>query len=92
MRCARPRLLGGDPDGGWREIERALALTSGRFLLHQVLLARVYAVSTGNRELYERLLREVVATPAGALPEQRLANEVARRRARRYLSLTEQLF
>jgi hypothetical protein len=89
---SRSRLIGGDPERGKREIERAIALTGGRFLMHKVLLARVYAVATGNRELFERVLKEVVDTPGTVDPAERLANEIARRRAARYLALTDELF
>jgi len=41
----------------------------------------------GDKAGYEKTLREVVAAPE-ALPEQRLQNAIARRRARRYLSAT----
>ncbi|MBI5480173.1 MAG: hypothetical protein HY906_15005 [Deltaproteobacteria bacterium] len=89
---SRTRLIGGDPDRGRREIERAITLTGGSFLMHKVILARVYAVAMGNRELFERVLREVVATPGTVMPSERLANEIARRRAARYLALAEELF
>jgi hypothetical protein len=89
---SRPRLIGGDPERGRREIERAITLTGGTFLMHKVILARVYAVAMGNRELFERVLREVVATPGTVMPSERLANEIARRRASRYLALAEELF
>jgi hypothetical protein len=89
---SRPRLLGGDPERGRKEIGRAISLTGGKFLMHKVILARVYAVAMGDRELFERVLREVVATPGSVAPADRLANEVARRRAARYLALAEELF
>jgi hypothetical protein len=89
---SRTRLIGGDPERGRREIERAIQLTGGTFLMHKVILARVYAVAMGNRELFERVLRDVVATPGTVMPSERLANEIARRRAARYLALAEELF
>ena len=89
---SRTRLIGGDPERGRREIERAIALTNGTFLMHKVILARVYAVAMGNRELFERVLREVVATPGNVMPSERLPNEIARRRAARYLAMAEELF
>ena len=89
---SRSKLLGGDPERGRREIERAMALTGGTFLMHKLILARVYAVAIGDRELFERVLREVVATPGSVMPAERLANEIARRRAARYLALVDELF
>ncbi|HEY3358264.1 MAG TPA: TRAP transporter TatT component family protein [Polyangia bacterium] len=89
---SRPRMLGGDPARGRREIERAIALSDGRFLLSKLLLARHYAVAVGDRALFEQVLREVAAASPALLPEQRLANEIARRRAERYLGLADELF
>jgi hypothetical protein len=89
---SRGKMLGGDPDRGRREIERAISLTGGKFLMHKVILARVYAVAMGDRELFEKVLREVAATPGSVAPSDRLANEIARRRATRYLALAEELF
>jgi len=37
-------------------------------------------------------LKQVLETPPSVWPEQRLANEVAHRRARRYLSHEKELF
>ena len=92
LMVARPKLLGGEPDRGRAEIERALALSGGKFLMHKILLARIYAVSVGDRALFERILREILATPTTVLPEMRLANEIAHRRAQRYLGLIDELF
>jgi hypothetical protein len=89
---SRSKLIGGDPERGKREIARAMELTGGNFLMHKVILARVYAVAVGDRQLFERVLREVVATAGTVMPSERLANEIARRRAARYLALAEELF
>jgi len=92
LMVARPKILGGDPARGRAEIEHALSISGGKFLMHKVLLARVYAVGVGDRALFERILNGIVATPADVLPQQRLANEIARRRAQRYLALADELF
>ena len=81
-----------DAAGAHAAFERAIALTGGRFLLHKVLFARVHAVATGDRALFEHLLAEVTRTPAPVMPEQRLANELAHRRAARYLKQIDDLF
>ena len=51
----------------------------------RVMYARYYATITLNRELFEQTLKDVLATPASVWPEERLANELAHRRAARYL-------
>lgn len=76
--------LGGDPERGLAHLRRALTLSGGRLLLAKVMIARVYAVTTRDPERFDRELASVIATPASVWPEQRLANELARRKALRY--------
>jgi len=87
-----PPSLGGRPDLSRKSFEQALAAAHGRFLMTDVLYARTYAVQTQDRELFHRLLTQVVEAPADLLPEQRLANAVAQRRAQELLAHEEELF
>jgi hypothetical protein len=71
--------------------ERALAQTERHSLIVQVNMARYYAVRTQDRELYLSLLREVI--DAGNVnPQARLNNEIAKRRAKRYVEEADQRF
>jgi len=90
--ASRSPMLGGYPRRAREAMERAIGLTGGRYLMHRVLLARMYAVPVGDRELFEQELRAVLATPAEIMPAERLANEIAKRRAARYLELAGELF
>ena len=45
-----------------------------------------------DRELFQDLLTRVVDAPPDALPEQGLANSVAKKRARALLARVEELF
>lgn len=90
--ASRTPLYGGDPEKGKAYFERAIALTRGKFLMHKVLYASSYALQTQNRALFERLLTEVLQTPVGTVSEQRLANVLAHRRAKRSLSQVDSLF
>ena len=47
----------------------------------KVLMAQFYAVQVQDKDLFRKLLQEVVEADATVLPEQRLANEVAKKRA-----------
>ena len=47
---------------------------------------------TNDRKLFHEQLVKVLETDPAIWPEQRLANEVAQRRARRYLSHEKELF
>ncbi|MEZ4359911.1 MAG: TRAP transporter TatT component family protein [Kofleriaceae bacterium] len=75
----------GDLDEAARELERARQLSGGRLLTVDVLAARSYAVARGDHALFVSLLTSVLARSPAAMPEQRLANELAQRTARRYL-------
>ena len=87
-----PPALGGRPDLSRENFERAVASAKGRFLMTDVLYARTYAVLTQDRDLFHELLTRVVAAPPDLLPEQRLANAVARQRARQLLAHEEEMF
>ena len=71
--------------------EKALARTERRALQAQVNMARHYAVKTGDRELFDKLLTEVLDAH-DPLPEARLANTMARERATLYVDNADQLF
>jgi hypothetical protein len=61
-------------------------------LLARVLLARRYAVMMQDKKLFRDTLVKVLQTDPAIWPEQRLANEVAHRRARRYLKMEKEWF
>lgn len=86
-----PEGAGGDPERGRALFERALAATGRSFFTIQLLFARTYAVAVGDRDLFIRLLREVI-DGGDPRPEVRLANRIARRRAIRLLSRVDELF
>jgi hypothetical protein len=83
--------LGGQPDDSRREFEAAISATNRRFLTYLVMYARFYAVMVQDRALFRRLLEEVI-NAADVMPEQRLANQIAKRRAARYLAQIDDLF
>lgn len=64
--------------------ERALALTSRKALTVQLMYAQSWACQTHDAAAYKALLEEVLAA-GDVLPEQRLENTIARRKAARYL-------
>jgi len=89
---SRPAMFGGNPAKSKEHFEKALAAYQRKFLMALVLYAQSYAVQNQDRELFESLLNEVLTTPADALPEQRLANEIAKLRARWLLDHESTLF
>lgn len=89
--AAVPRAMGGDPEKGKAYFEEGLRKTGRKNHLIQLNYARVYAVNTQDRELYVKLLTEILESPdlGGAV---RLSNKIARRRAERYMAQTPELF
>jgi hypothetical protein len=71
--------------------DEVLEETERRNLMVQLSMARYYAVNTGDHELFRELLREVIDA-GDVLPEARLSNTIARRRAQRYLDRIEYYF
>ena len=91
LASAVPADAGGDPERGRALFERALAGTGRTFFAIQLQYAQSYAVTTGDRDLYIRLLREVI-DGGDPRPQVRLANRLARRRAIRALRRVDALF
>lgn len=87
-----PKALGGDAAKGKKHFERAMEITQHKFLLAKVLFARRYGVMTQDKELFESTLIEVLQTDPAIWPDQRLANEIAHRRAQRYLKHEKEWF
>lgn len=88
----RPEMLGGNPERSKTHLERAMKITEGKFLMSKFLLAKCYAIQTQNKELFERTLKEILEASPDLYPEQRLANELAKRRARHLLDRVDDLF
>ena len=84
--------LGGDAAKATVHFQKALEITDDRFLLARVNYARKVGVMTQDRKLFHDELVKVLQTDPAIWPEQRLANEIAHRRARRYLSQEKELF
>ncbi|MBJ79671.1 MAG: TRAP transporter TatT component family protein [Nitrospinaceae bacterium] len=89
---SRTKMLGGNPEQARLHFERGLELNQRKFLLIQLIYAKTYAVQSQDKELFERLLKEILESHSNALPEQRLANEVAKQKARNLLDMADELF
>jgi hypothetical protein len=72
--------------------DEATARTGGKYLLIPGFMARSYAVVIGDRALFEKTLRQILATPDNVAPESRLPNLLARRRAARDLGRADTFF
>lgn len=92
LASARPKMLGGDPELGKKHFEKALEISNNKYLMSKVLYAQFYAVQIQDKELFTKLLNEVVESPEDILPEQRLANQIAKTRAKLLLERIEEYF
>jgi hypothetical protein len=92
LNTAIPPALGGQPEVARTHFERAIEITDNKFLLAKVLFARRYAVAVQDQELFRDTLVGVLQTDPAIWPDQRLANEIAHRRARRYLKQEKEWF
>ncbi len=86
------KAIGGNPEQAKKYFEDAIASTDGKFLLAKVMMARFYAVVVQDRALYDKTLKEVIDASEDIYPEYKLANQIAKRRAVRYLAHAEDYF
>ena len=77
-----PPMLGGNPEQARKHFESAAKTSEGKMLMTMVLEAQVLAVQLQDRELFDRLLGQVEEGSIEAIPEQRMANVLAKERAR----------
>lgn len=86
-----PAAMGGRPEVARRHFERAIAISEGKYLMTKVLYAQNYARLTFDRELHDRLLREVTAADP-ELAGLTLINVVAQERATELLESADDYF
>jgi len=86
-----PAALGGKPEQGRKDFERAIELAHGRDLMTKVLLAQEYARMVFDRELHDRLLREVIEADPN-IPGLVLLNSMAQAQARNLLAESDEYF
>ncbi|MFW5740306.1 MAG: TRAP transporter TatT component family protein [Myxococcota bacterium] len=71
-------------DQAQQHFERALQINQGKLLITKFQYARTYYCWKNDKDNYVKLLTEVVEA-GDPLPEERLPNTIAKRRAKRYL-------
>jgi len=86
-----PPAMGGKPEMGREHFEQAIHLSNEQNLTVKVLYARQYARLVFNRELYERLLQEVIAADPIA-PDLTLMNMLAQQQAQQLLAEANDYF
>ncbi|MFH1620426.1 MAG: TRAP transporter TatT component family protein [bacterium] len=89
--ASRPRILGGDTEKAKKHFEASLEGRGNSFQMNRFMYAKKGAVAMQDRDLFENLLKEVIAS-GSPVPDQALANEVARRKAKKLLEKADELF
>ena len=87
-----PKSLGGKPESAKVHFEKCFALSENKFLLAHVYMAKSYCVQVQDKELFQKLLQTVDETPLDVLPEQRLVNAIAKRKAKQLAERIDDLF
>jgi len=86
-----PEASGGKPEQGRADFERVIQLSNGKNLMAKVLLASSYARLVFDRDLHDRLCREVIeANPVA--PGLTLTNTLAQEDAKALLGSSEDYF
>lgn len=88
----RHEAQGGSVERARAHYARSMELAGGRKLAATVSLAEHVAVRLNNRREFERLLHQVLAFDVDTVPDYRLANLIAQRRASLLLSQVDNLF
>ncbi len=86
-----PAALGGKPEQGRKDFERAIELAQGKDLMTKVLLAQDYARMVFDRELHDRLLIEVIEADPN-VPGLVLLNTMAQAQAKKLLAESDDYF
>jgi len=87
----RPAALGGRPEEGRRDFERAIELSGGKNLMVKVQFARYYARLVFDRPLHDRLLQQVLAAGVEQ-PGLTLSNTLAKEQAKKLLDSADAYF
>lgn len=91
LACFLPPALGGKPEQGKAYFERAIDLSHGKNLMVKVMFAKLYARMIFDRELHDRLLKEVLNTDP-AVPGYILVNTYAQKQAQQLLDGADDYF
>lgn len=78
--ASRPAMLGGNPEKARMHFEEAAKVTNGKMLMVYALEGQFLAVQTMDKQLLNEMIEKVNAGSIEALPEQRLANALAKER------------
>ncbi|WP_462269731.1 TRAP transporter TatT component family protein [Desulfobacter sp.] len=86
-----PPALGGKPEQGKRYFEKAISISGGKNLMTKVVYAKFYAKMMFNRQLFDRLLNDVMETDPN-IDGYALVNTYAQQQAKKLLAEADDYF
>ena len=92
LQAFRPRMLGGDPEAGGANLQKAIEISGNRMLIFQVLYAQFYCRQMLDEDCFDETLQGVIDAPPDLLPDYQLWNEVAKWKAADLLEMKDELF
>lgn len=87
----KPKMMGGDPAKARELFEKALSGAGEKSLLNKFLYAKLYAPAVLDRDLFVRLLQEVVSSREDCA-ELRLSNTVVKEKAAKLKEKADEIF
>lgn len=87
-----PATFGGGLEKSQKEFDRVFEITGRKFLLAQYFYAKLYATTAKDEKLFDDTIKEILETPSDVLPEQKLVNEIAKRKAKLLLKTKSKYF
>jgi hypothetical protein len=88
----KPPMLGGNPQKARIYFEKALQQTRRKFFLAHYYYARYYAVRVQDKELFFKLIQEIIDSDPGELHQVCLMNRMAQQKAIQLKEMSEDLF
>ncbi|MBW2609052.1 MAG: hypothetical protein JRC68_01765 [Deltaproteobacteria bacterium] len=89
---ARSRMFGGDTEKAKNHFEKALNLSDRKYFLAQYYFARYYAVRVQDRELFSKLIKEIIQGDPYELRDVCLINRVMHVKAQKLREMSDELF
>ena len=91
MQSFLPPAMGGKPELAKNNFEQAIKVSNGSNLMAKLLYAEKYARLVFDRELHDRLLKEVIDSRVEN-DEMTLINSIAQHKAKRLLAQSDEYF
>ena len=88
----KPKMLGGDPQKAAAYFKKNFELNDRKFLLTYVYAAKFHAAKILDQALFERYLKLVQETSPEIMPNARLLNQIAKKKAEQLSKMKDELF